>query len=268
MPTGQSAYSVLRDPLFSPFRLVVLREARLALVLNPKVATTFLRDLLTDGLREAGHPDPSDGRYRVLKMARRMPVARLRDYRHFLSDPSSYAIHAIVRDPYARAVSAWRDKFLDGHTATPDGADAGYPKSMRQGELAKMRAHAAARCLPGAEPGTLVPFATFVDFVESGTPGRRNTHWEEQRRVILHDRLPYTGTWRIEDGLGAPLAQALAPLGIDPDWVRDRAGTPRNPSSKGESVVDGDLGPRLQKIYARDFDAFGYDPEGWRNMLR
>ncbi|MHA3978651.1 sulfotransferase family 2 domain-containing protein [Halovulum sp. GXIMD14794] len=266
--TGRSAYSVLRDPLFSPFRLIVLREARLALVLNPKVATTFLRDLLTEGLRQAGKPDPSNGRYPFLKMARRMPVARLRDYRHFLSDPGAYAIYAIVRDPYARAVSAWRDKFLDGHNATPDGADAGYPRSMRKGELAKMRAHARARGLPGAEPGTLVPFATFVDSIEAGTPGRRNTHWEEQRRVILFDTLPYTGTWRMEDGLGEPLAQAFAPLGIDPDWVREKAGTPRNASSKGASVLDEDLCQRLQRIYARDFEAFGYDPEGWRQMLR
>ena len=128
-----------------------------------------------------------------------------------------------------------------------------------------MRAHARARGLPGGEEGTLVPFASFVDYVESEPEGRRNSHWELQRRVILHDRLPYTGVMRLEDGLAEPLAALLAPLGLDPDWVRARAGTPSNTSSGSrDPVIDGPLAARLHALYAADFDAFGYDPDSWR----
>ena len=265
--TGKaSGWGVLRDRHFSPFRVMLLREARLALVLNPKVGSTFLRELLTEAMTgPLGHDDPSDGRYRILHMARAMPVAPIRDYLDFFRAPDAWAIHSIVRNPYARAVSAWRDKFHDGHVATPDGARAGYPRSIRGKVLDAVRAHARTRGLPGGEEGTMVPFGTFVDYVDSEPEGRRNSHWELQRRVILHDRLPYTGVMRLEDGLAEPLARLLAPLGLDPDWVRARAGRPANTSSKSrDPVIDEGLAARLHALYAADFEAFGYDPDSWR----
>lgn len=252
-------------PHFSPFRVFLAREQRLALVLNPKVGSTFLRQLLAAGfIEQLGRADPSDGRYGPLKMARNMPLAPMRDYWDFLRAPQSYAVHAIVRNPYARVVSAWRDKFLDGHMATPDGAVSGYPRSIRGGVLRRARAVAQARGLEGAEAGSLVPFETFLTMVEAERPGRRNSHWDAQWRVLQTDVLPFTGFLRIEDGLGEPLADLLAPLRFDRDWVLARAERPANPSSKAKApVLDAALAARVQRLYARDFELFGYDPDGW-----
>ena len=258
-------WALLRDPYFSPFRVVLFREARLALVLNPKVGSTFLRRLLREGLaRAGGRSDPSGGRWPGLSMARQMPVAPIRDYLAFARRPEDWRIHAIVRNPYARAVSAWRDKFHDGHHATPDGRRAGYPRSIRGRVLTAVRRFARARRLPGAAEGEAVPFATFVAYVEAGRPGRRNHHWETQTRVLMHDRLPYASVLRMEDGLDR-LPALLAPLGLDPGWVATQAGTPANSSSAARApVIDAALAGRLHAIYAADFAAFGYDPESWR----
>lgn len=255
-----------RHPHFSPFRLFLARAQRLALVLNPKVGSTFLRGLLTAGYAEhLGCADPSQGRYRALKKAREMPVAPLRDYWDFLRRPERYGVHAIVRDPYARIVSAWRDKFVDGHNATPDGRDAGYPRSIQAGVLAQARGIARDLGLPGADTGALVPFETFLAMVESEPEGRRNSHWDAQWHVLQADVLPYTSFIGMEDGLGTPLAALLAPLGFDRDWVLARAARPANPSSKPkESVLNAALAARIQALYAQDFAAFGYDPDGWR----
>ncbi len=256
----------VRHPHFSPFRLFLAAEQRLALVLNPKVGSTFLRGLLTAGYAQhLGCADPSQGRYRVLKKAREMPVAPVRDYWNFLRRPERYAVHAIVRDPYARIVSAWRDKFVDGHNATPDGRDAGYPRSIRAGVLAQARGVARDQGLPGARDGELVPFETFLSMVEREQEGRRNSHWEAQWRVLQADVLPFTGFIRMEDGLGPPLAALLAPLGFDHDWVLAHAARPANPSSEPkEAVLNAALAARIQTLYAQDFEAFGYDPDGWR----
>ena len=54
---------------FSPFKLFLDRESRTALMLNPKVLTTFTRQWLTDGYRDhRGLADPSNGRLRFLSV--------------------------------------------------------------------------------------------------------------------------------------------------------------------------------------------------------
>ncbi|WP_112322616.1 sulfotransferase family 2 domain-containing protein [Oceanibium sediminis] len=260
----QSVSRVLLDRHFSPFRLALAPERGLALVLNPKVGSSFLRDLLAEGYRQhLGRSDPSDGRYRVLNVARRMPLAPVGAYWGFLRRPQDFAVHTIVRNPYARLVSAWRDKFRDGHFAQ-GGAIAGYPRSIRAGVLAKLRAHAAAKGLPGADEGELVPFDTFLSFVQSEPEGRRNKHWEEQWRVILWDKLPYTGVIRMEEDMGPQLAQILSPLGFPPDWVIARTSRPVNASHKlREPVLNAANAALISALYARDFKVFGYDPDSW-----
>ena len=138
------AWRLARNPLFSPFRVYVAREARTAFILNPKVGTTFLRDMLSWAhMERTGEKDPSGGRYRLFWGARRMPIAPLRDYRHFMAHPSDYRIYGMVRNPFARVASAWRNKYHDAHVKS-GGATAGYPRSMRVGELKKTREFAKA----------------------------------------------------------------------------------------------------------------------------
>lgn len=259
---------LLTDRHFSPNRVMLFPETRTGLILNPKVGSSFLRDLVVAGLAEhRGVQDPSEGRYRILSMARRMPLAPVSAYRDFLRNPADWSLHTIVRNPYARLVSAWRDKFRDGHAATPDGRLSGYPRSIRNGVLKKARAHAAAQGLEGSRDGTLLPFDSFLSFALSEPEGRRNKHWEEQHRVILYDHLPGLRTIRMEDGLADPLAEIFAPMGFPADWVRSRAAAPVNPSSKlKEPVMTEANAEKARKLYARDLDLFGYAPDSWKGL--
>ena len=209
------------------------------MVLSPKVATTYIRDILSMAHMEVtGAFDPSEGRLGLLKRARRMPVAPLADYRHFLAHPSDYRIFGIVRDPYRRLSSAWRNKFLDPFEKF--GGDVSkYPRSMREGELKKVQDFARGAGLEGQTPDRPVPFSTFMDFVAYQRPGRRNHHWEDQWRILFHDDLPYTQVFRMEDGLEAPLRAVLEPIGLTPEWVEARTARPSgqkraNQSSRAE----------------------------------
>jgi hypothetical protein len=252
---------------FSPFKLFLDREAGYALMLNPKVMTTFTRRFLADGYREfRGKDDPSDGRYRPIKLPREVPVAPLAHYLGFLADPAQYRLQAFVRNPYARILSAWRNKFLDGHRATPDGRDAGYPKSVRRRHLGPVRRFARDHSLPGATPGTLVPFETFLAYAASRPEGRRDHHWDSQTSVLLADRLTYDRTFRIEDQREEGFLSVASALGFDRDWALARLERKENPSRSTEGGYTEAMALQVRSLAGDDFRRFGYDPVSWRDV--
>ena len=248
---------------FSYSKTFIDPERRVALLLNPKVMTTFLRSFLVDGMAQfRGRSDPSEGRYRLFRAARKFPIARFSDYRAFTRDPGSFRTFAFVRNPHARAWSGWADKFRDGHDASPDGRDRGYPRSMRRGELAKARAFARKAGLPGAEQGTLFPFATFVRYVDAIPPGRRNQHWEQQVIILQQPEIPLYRAIRIEDELQDGMSELADALGFDADWAQGRLSERRNASQGSGKTpeITADLVPILYEAFEPDFEAFGYDP--------
>jgi len=239
------------------------RPSRKVLMITPKVMTTFIRDLLRDGMREfRGHSDPSEGRYRFTPWARRFPIAPVADYLTLLRAPESFTIHAIVRHPHRRILSAWGDKFRDPRARVArDPHDRAYPPSIRGREIARIRRFARERGLPGAARGTPVPFATFVDYVAAARAGRRNHHWDLQTLSLQSPPLPVHRMIRMERDLQTLLPEVLKPVGFDPDWVRARLARPAR--SSGPAVGDEwtpALHAKVTGIYAADFRAFGYDP--------
>jgi hypothetical protein len=252
---------------FSPFKLFLDRPSGLALMLNPKVLTTFTRAMLTDGLAEfRGREDPSEGRYRLFSVARRFPMAPLSDYLGFFRDPLKYDLHAFVRNPYARIASAWRNKFLDGHTATPDGADAGYPRSVRQRHLKPIRRFARDAGLAGGETGQMIPFETFLHYAASRRPGSRDHHWESQTLVLMADRLDYARVWRIEDELALGFIEIGTRLDLPADWVMGRLAKPANPSQGKAPLYDEHLARLAEPLCGDDFHRFGYATDSWRTI--
>lgn len=247
---------------FSYSKTFIDPERRVALLLNPKVMTTFLRSFLVDGMAEfRGRSDPSEGRYRLFRAARKFPIARFGDYRAFTREPGSFRTFAFVRNPYARAWSGWADKFRDAHEASRDGRDSGYPRSMRQGELAKARAFARKAGLPGSDRGTLLPFETFVHYVDAIPPGRRNQHWDQQVIILQQPEIPLFRAIRIEDQLQDGMAELADALGFGRDWAQARLSERRNKSrgSGAAPQIDDALAPILHKAFEPDFRAFGYD---------
>jgi len=237
-------------------------------VLNPKVGTTFIRKCLVDAFAKFySHVDASNGRYRLLNFARKMPVAPLVDYFNFLRHPDEYRIYSIVRNPYKRLVSGWRDKFYDGHFASVDGSASAYPRSIRKGVLAEVRAFAKANNLPGCDDGTLVAFSTFVEFIASGVNGKRNHHWDRQCDVIFHSNLPYTQTFQMEKGMDRALYPVFKDTEVSENWIRQRAGRPSNSSSVDkESPMTSDLAERIHEIFEEDFVSFGYAKDDWKDL--
>lgn len=243
---------------FSPTRLFLDRDSRTAIVLNPKVGSTFLRDALARAWRDhRGKADPSDGRYRFLSVARRFPMARVGDYWDALRHPAGYEFHALVRNPYVRLKSAWKDKFFNGHAQ-------GYPRSMRDGELASMRAFARSRCMAGAEEGTLVPFDTFLESALSQPLGRMNHHWDAQHAVLMMDRFRYARLFRIETELDEALDTIGARLRLPQGWAE---GARRNRSDlQSVAVFDAGKAERVFELFERDFRELGYDRDSWQGL--
>lgn len=252
---------------FSPFKLFLDRPSGTAVMLNPKVLTTFTRSLLADGFTQhLGHTDPSDGRWRGLSVPRRFPVAPLSHYAGFMLNPDRYALFAFVRNPWGRIVSAWRNKFLDGHMASADGADAAYPRSIRQHHLKPLRRFAAERGLPGATEGTLVPFETYLHYALSRPTGKRDHHWDAQTRVLMTDRLTYKAIWRIEDERDAGFLTIAGRLGFPEDWVKQRLARPANPSVGKATVFTPALAELARPLVAEDLARFGYADDSWQGL--
>jgi hypothetical protein len=254
LPGGQGLHH------FSPSRLFLDRDSRTAIVLNPKVGSTFLRDALANGFRTyRDKSDPSDGRYRLMKMARKFPMAKAGDYLDAIRHPEGYEFHALVRNPYSRLKSAWKDKFFNGHHK-------GYPRSMRDGELAKMRRFAQKSGLEGAADGSLVPFETFLESALTEPLGQMNHHWDAQYDVLMMDRFRYERLFHIEDQRDEALSLIGQRLGFPADWA-DGEGGKRNSSNVDQVVVfDQVRADRVFERFTKDFAALGYARDSWRGL--
>lgn len=252
---------------FSPFKLFLDRDSGTALMLNPKVLSTYIREWLADGVKEhRGMADPSGGRWPFLSLPRRFPVAPLRDYWSFVRDPGQFETFAFVRNPYGRVMSAWKNKFFDSHSATPDGRDSAYPRSIKKAELPPLRAFARARGLAGGAPNTVVPFETFLHYAVAQGEGRRNHHWESQVNVLMCGSLSYRRVFRIETELAEGFQLLGRRLGFPEDWVTARLGHRANASRSSTGFYTPELAALAQPLVAEDLKQFGYDPDSWRDF--
>lgn len=262
LPGGWPAFfGMLGERHFSPFKTYVNRQRRTVVVLNPKVGTKTFRQALVEGLREAqGLADPSAGRYRLFRNARRFPFAPIADYAHALRFPEQYEFYCFVRNPYARLRSAWQNKFAYGH-------EKGYSRSIRRRELPRLRRFARTQSLPGGHDGEAIPFATFLAYVESQPAGRRDHHWDEQHRVLLMHRLRYARCFRMEGEFTAGLAQVFERLALDGPGLQRILAMQANVSPREQpGVYTEALAARALALYREDFERFGYAPDSWRGL--
>ncbi len=246
---------------FSPFKTYVNRARRTVVVLNPKVGTKSFRQALTDAMRELhGITDPSEGRYRLFKKAREFQFAPIRDYAHAFRFPQEYEFFCFVRNPYARLRSAWQNKFAYGH-------EQGYSRSIRRRELPRLRRFARIAGLPGGADGTAIPFTTFLAYVESQPSGRRDHHWDDQHQVLLMDGVRYAQWFRMEGEFAPGMRRIFERLGLTGPAAERILGTRRNMSPTEEApVFTPELAARVHRLYARDFELFGYTEDSWRGL--
>ncbi|MGJ8610827.1 MAG: sulfotransferase family 2 domain-containing protein [Octadecabacter sp.] len=246
---------------FSPNSLLMEPENKTLFVLNPKVMTSFSKRLFRDGHAKFRSGDPSGGRYRWLKRARHFPFQPVRNYIALNFSQSDLSVYTLVRNPYVRTFSAWRDKFYDPHVFG-GGDTANYPRSMRDGVLMDFRRFARKQGLDGAEDRTLVPFSTFVARLKDQKEGRRNHHWDTQTSVVQFQHFSFERCFRMEDERHACFQTVFTRFGFDPDWIVSRLATPVNASQKGNDpkISLHDL-KQLKDVLDVDFHAFGYSDE-------
>ncbi|MEO6906797.1 MAG: sulfotransferase family 2 domain-containing protein [Abditibacteriaceae bacterium] len=246
---------------FSPYKVLVNRQHRTVVILNPKVGTTCFRHIAARAYVEVlGFKDPSDGRYQSLKKANYFPFAAIGDYYHAFSHPQEYDFYCFVRNPYARVKSAWVNKFANGH-------DSGYPRSIQGKLLNDMRHFAGSHQLPGSEPDSLVPFVTFLAYIGAHQDGKRNHHWDVQHDVLMTDVIHYSQIYKMETQFNDGIVTILNRLGVPASWTRQAMEKPLNQSKKvRETVFTPELAEQTKRIYGRDFQIFGYDEDSWKGM--
>lgn len=254
-----SAWTVFRQPHFSPYKCFIRRDLKLAVLLNPKVGSTAFRKVAVEGLVNAG-AKPQLGPWWPVSRTRRYTTAPLGDYFHAFNHPDDYDFRCFVRNPYARVLSAWNDKLVKGFHAPQ------YPRSMRK-FVPQLRRWAAEHDLPGATDDAPFPFASFLSYIESQPEGGRNQHWDTQRSVLLADFVPYRHTYHMETEFASGMADTLALVGIPADWTDQKLARPTNASGKiKDPVYTEELAERVYRLYQVDFERFGYDRDSWQGL--
>lgn len=253
-----SGLALLRRRHFSPYKTYIRRDLGLVVYFNAKVGSTTIKRLLVEGLQTLGVP-PILSRVWPINETRRYLTASLADHYHLLRHPQRYEFFTFVRNPYARLVSAWKDKLALG------GEDRNA-RSVKKA-TALVRRFAARRGLPGGDPGGAIPFPTFVAYVESQAEGCRDQHWDTQRSVLLTDLIPFTRVFRMETEFAAGVTEILSRVGLPEGWTAERLERPQNSTGKlKQPLFDETLAERVYQCFAPDFAEFGYDRESWRGM--
>ena len=184
----------------------------------------------------------------------------MRDYWHALSNTGDYEFYCFVRNPYARLRSAWLNKLAYGH-------DTGYSKSVRKKILKPVRRFAQQNGCEGRADGSSIPFSTLVSFVESVTTGERDHHWDEQYSVLFMDAIHYAGIFKLETQYHDGMTHVLKRIGFDDACIESLLGTHRNKSAPpSDTSYDSDVARRVHSIYARDFEALGYEEDSWQGL--
>ncbi len=147
----------------------------------------------------------------------------------------------VVRNPYTRFVSAWRDKvYLYEPTA----------------EDVYVAVRGVAPDVGHKQP---IQFPEFVTHVERTIGATTDPHWRRQVDLTYPDAIRYSHIGKTEN-LPATIEMLYRRAGHEPPETMPRA--------NGAALLAGaaytpTLAERVHGIYAQDFLAFDYDPEAW-----
>jgi len=154
---------------------------------------------------------------------------------------------SFVRNPYARMVSSWADKFA-GKPLVPGDPFIDY--YLRERDAANPR-------LP-LGPQRSLTFADFVHFVGDLPSARRDSHVQAQSAILDIPRLRYTFIGRVET-FDADFARVLDFLNVSHEVRRDAA-KPINESHHNDwtTYYTPELANRVYRAYESDFDNYAY----------
>jgi hypothetical protein len=149
----------------------------------------------------------------------------------------------IVRDPYSRLVSAWKNKVVP----CEPGAERVY---------LEIKGH-----LPGMHAKELIAFDEFVCYLQSkGDHSAFDPHWRRQVDHLFFEALSYSHVGKVED-MGATMDRFQQHLGLAEPLM---AGKKNVSAPVGLATYNQDLADKVYSLYRADFERLGYDRESWR----
>jgi hypothetical protein len=225
--------------------LKVLPRHNLIYVAVPKSASTRIRRTLAQaGGRHSRSLKPdARPRYRGPYGPRNMTVGA---FHHLATNPKTLRF-SFVRNPYARAVSCWSDKFAN-KPLIPGDAFIDIYLATRQDIDPD---------LPAGAHWTL-SFADFVTFAAATARTRRDVHLQVQDDILNIPGLPLDFIGKVET-FDADFVRVLDHLNAS-EALRREAAVPLNESRHDDwpNYYSGELADRIYRAYERDFDRFGY----------
>jgi glycosyltransferase involved in cell wall biosynthesis/predicted O-methyltransferase YrrM len=161
--------------------------------------------------------------------------------RFILSSPEFFRF-TIVRNPYTRLQSAWKDKVL---TCAP-GFE--YLYYQIKGGLPQ-----------GNDPGSHITFPEFVATISREDLAICNPHWRSQVEHLFFRALNFNFVGRLES-LHEAIATFLERAGFAPTQIAEAAN-----QSQANGEYDQELAEKVYALYERDFVDLGYERDSWKS---
>lgn len=217
----------------------------------PKAACTQMKHLLR--ILEAGpsagsliHRAPLSRRDMYIHSRGNVPLPSLvdldtRTQMEVLESPDFLRM-VIVRNPYQRLVSAWRNRVL-----LCEPGDQEVYLHVKGG-------------LPDVHNKSVVTFEEFVEYVGAACDLRTcNCHWRRQVDHVFYPALTFNHTVKLER-FGDGLQRFYAHLGLESPRAPER----RNASfAVGTASYTQQLADTVYRLYRRDFEVFRYGRDSW-----
>jgi hypothetical protein len=149
----------------------------------------------------------------------------------------------IVRNPYTRLVSAWKNKVVP----CEPGCERLYLEIKGQ--------------LPDVHSKKLIAFDEFVDYLESKCDlSTCDQHYRRQVDHVFFEAFNFSYVGKVEN-MAATLARFQQHLGLAEPLTAGR----KNASAPvGLATYNQNLADRVYSMYQADFDRLGYDRDSWR----
>ncbi len=182
------------------------------------------------------------------------PVTALpADEQRDVLEGAAYRRFAVVRSPYTRLLSAWANKICQ---LEPSFAQTGDAIIRHAGRT------------PSADEWP--SFGEFVAWVtETNDPATCDPHWRPQALLLRPDVISYTDILRFEriaDDLDAFFRAADATSGFDAHALLARLRFNESIALDLRGQYTEEIALRVAAYYRADFERFGYDVEGWREV--
>ncbi|MGD0212449.1 MAG: sulfotransferase family protein [Terriglobales bacterium] len=219
----------------------------------PKAACTQMKELLR---RQVGAPPLQLFVGKLMETRRDMfvharenvPLPSLVDLdnstQREVLESDSFFRFTIVRNPYTRLVSAWKNKVVP----CEPGAERLYLDIKGR--------------LPDIHAKELIAFDEFVNYLQAKSDlSAADPHWRRQVDHLFLDALSFSHVGQLEN-MAATMARFQQHLGL----AEPLMGGKKNVSAPvGLATYNQDLADKVYSLYHEDFERLGYNRDSWRD---